>query len=221
MIRNAASKVMWVGRTTVFLVGIAVILAVVLGMATMALAAVPGDPFRLGQVNSINNAVTTLKGSSAAAMLAVDNDSAATTARALDLRVEPGRAPMRVTSDTRVANLNADKLDGQDSSELADPRAFAHIADEGAIDTAYPSKGVDGVVIPTGETSVYCFDLAFTPNAAVGSPFLTNSAVVATVTPPNTILSNECPATHREAAAKTYGSSEGDDVPINFQIVFF
>ncbi len=37
--RNMASKVMWVGRATVFLVGLAVILALVFGVATMALGA--------------------------------------------------------------------------------------------------------------------------------------------------------------------------------------
>jgi hypothetical protein len=30
--------------------------------------------------------------------------------------VEPGKAPMKVNSATQVANLNADKLDGQDAS---------------------------------------------------------------------------------------------------------
>jgi hypothetical protein len=35
---------------------------------------------------------------------------------ALDLQVEPDKAPMRVNSDAQVANLDSDKLDGQDSS---------------------------------------------------------------------------------------------------------
>ncbi|MGH3087889.1 MAG: hypothetical protein ACRDSJ_11305, partial [Rubrobacteraceae bacterium] len=34
---------------------------------------------------------------------------------ALDLRVKQGKAPMKVNSDTQVANLNADELDGKDS----------------------------------------------------------------------------------------------------------
>ena len=54
MFRAIFPRVMWVGRATVFAVGLSVVLAVVLGVATAALAAVPGDPFRLGQVNSIN-----------------------------------------------------------------------------------------------------------------------------------------------------------------------
>ncbi len=118
MIRNVAGKVMWVGRATVFLVGLAVTLALVLGAATVALAAVPGDPFKLGQVNRINDALTTLIGSRSGPMMTIDNDSTAANARALDLRVEPNRAPMAVNSDRRVTNLNADKLDGLDSSDF-------------------------------------------------------------------------------------------------------
>ncbi len=36
MVRSAASKVMWVGRATVFLVGIAVIVGLVFGAASVA-----------------------------------------------------------------------------------------------------------------------------------------------------------------------------------------
>jgi hypothetical protein len=43
------SKVMRAGKATVFMVGLSVVLAVVLGVTTAALAAVPGDPFKLGQ----------------------------------------------------------------------------------------------------------------------------------------------------------------------------
>jgi hypothetical protein len=39
MIRSVVGKVMWVGRATVFLVGLAVTLALVFGVATAALGA--------------------------------------------------------------------------------------------------------------------------------------------------------------------------------------
>jgi len=39
MLKSATSKVMWVGRATVFVVGLAVILALVLGVATAAFGA--------------------------------------------------------------------------------------------------------------------------------------------------------------------------------------
>lgn len=52
------------------------------------------------------------------AVLRLDNDSSEGNATALDLQVEAGKAPMTVNSDTRVDNLNADKIDGKDSTEL-------------------------------------------------------------------------------------------------------
>jgi hypothetical protein len=51
MLRSAVGKVMWVGRATVFLVGLAVILALVLGVASVALGANGGN-FILGQNNT-------------------------------------------------------------------------------------------------------------------------------------------------------------------------
>jgi hypothetical protein len=117
MIRSSASKVMWVGRTTAALIGLAVALAVVLGVATTALAALPGDPFRLGQTNGID-AMSTLVGNVAGPMLTLDNSSTGAGATALDLRVEAGMPPMKVNSGAKVANLNADSLDGKDSMAL-------------------------------------------------------------------------------------------------------
>ncbi len=152
--------------------------------------------------------------------MAIDNDSTAAGARALDLRVEPDRTPMRVNSDTRVTNLNADLVDGMNASTLLEPRGYAHIKIGGSVDTDYPSKGVVGVLIPEGKTSVYCFDLTFTPTAAVGSPHFNNSAVVAAATPNlvssfNDVVRNNCPTTHRDAAVKTHPEE------VNFQVVFF
>jgi hypothetical protein len=118
MLRSAASKVMWVGRATVFLVGLAVILALVLGVATTAFGA-NGDAWRLGQGN-VATAITTLGGKLGVngSMLRLINNDAGTDDTALDLRVQTGEAPMMVNSDTKVANLNADKLDGVDSAAL-------------------------------------------------------------------------------------------------------
>ncbi|HJQ28707.1 MAG TPA: hypothetical protein VJ827_05170 [Rubrobacter sp.] len=58
VIRSAASKVMWVGRATVFVVGLAVILALVVGVASTAFGA-NGNPFLLGKKN-VATAVSTL-----------------------------------------------------------------------------------------------------------------------------------------------------------------
>jgi len=60
---TAVNKAIRIGRTTMLALGVAVALALVFGFATVALAAVPGDPFKLGKVNVINNATTALQGS--------------------------------------------------------------------------------------------------------------------------------------------------------------
>ena len=117
-IKGAASRVMWVGRATVFLVGLAVILALVVGFASAALAGTGvGATFNLGKLNTVNR-VSQLVGATNNAMLLVDNRSTGTDATALDLRVNAGRAPMRVDSSTAVANLNADYVDGRSASSF-------------------------------------------------------------------------------------------------------
>jgi len=116
MIRSVASKVMWVGRATVFLVGLAFILALTVGVVSTALAGTGvGSRFDLGKTNTVN-AISKLVGSVAGPSLLIDNNSTNTAATALDLQVEAGKAPMKVNSQTKVANLNADTVDGVDST---------------------------------------------------------------------------------------------------------
>jgi hypothetical protein len=91
-----------------------VTLAPVLGVGTMALAAVPGDPFRLGQTNGIDN-ISTLVGNVATPILRIDNEGSGT---ALDLRVESGEAPIKVNSTKRVNDLNADQVDGKSAANI-------------------------------------------------------------------------------------------------------
>jgi hypothetical protein len=67
--------------------------------------------------NSVD-AITTLVGSVAGPSLRIDNNSINAAATALDLQVEPGKAPMKVNSGTKVTNLNADKVDGIDGTTL-------------------------------------------------------------------------------------------------------
>jgi len=113
MIRNPMKKVMWIGKATVFAVGLAVTLAVLLGVATTALAAMPGDPLKLGKINKINR-LTTLVGSTTGAVLRVDNDGTGT---ALSLEASADKPPLVVNNSAGTAtNLDADQLDGQDAS---------------------------------------------------------------------------------------------------------
>jgi hypothetical protein len=51
-------------------------------------------------------------------MLQVINNDAGTNDTALSLKVQAGEAPMRVNSDAKVANLNADEVDGKEASEI-------------------------------------------------------------------------------------------------------
>ena len=98
MVRSVVSKVMWLGRATVFMVGLAVIVGLVLGLASMALGA-DGDFFKIGRVNE------------AASISTLDKSGVGP---ALNLRVDSG-PPLRVDSETKVAKLNADTVDGRDA----------------------------------------------------------------------------------------------------------
>ncbi len=106
------SKVMWVGRATVFLVGLAVILALVLGVATTALGA-NGKPFLLGKKN-VASAISTLVKQGPGP--------------ALKLQVGAGQPPMAVNSQGRVANLNAARAGRADSAARADSATNAQNA---------------------------------------------------------------------------------------------
>jgi hypothetical protein len=118
MIRSVASKVMWVGKATVFLLGLALMLALVFGMASTALGANGGN-FILGSLNNTATAITKLTGTvGGGPALRVSNPSTATGSTALDLQVATGKAPMKVNSSTKVANLNADRLDNRDASQI-------------------------------------------------------------------------------------------------------
>ena len=99
--KSAASKVMWVGRVTVFLVGLSVILALIFGVASTALGA-NGNPFLLGKKNVATTVSTLLKRGAGPA---------------LSLKVGSG-PPLAVNSSETVTKLNADKVDGQDVTQI-------------------------------------------------------------------------------------------------------
>ena len=131
--QTAANKAIRVGRVTALAIGVGVVLALVLGVATVALAAVPGDPFKLGKVNLISNAVTTLKGTApnGGALLHLQRDSGigpvlkveaanngGIARRGIDITVPPGQSPVSANADAGKSNLNVNELDGKDEEDF-------------------------------------------------------------------------------------------------------
>lgn len=123
--RKIIDKAAQVAGKAAFFVALVVTVGVVLGVATTALAAAPGDPFRLGQLNAIDR-ISQLVGSTSASMLKIENKGAGS---ALQLLVEPGKAPLSVNDDAgKAKNLNADKLDGKDSGDFVSGFSTAEVA---------------------------------------------------------------------------------------------
>src|ERR671912_816271 len=118
MVRSALNKVVWMARATTVVVGVAIMLGLIFGVATSAFGANGGN-FILGSLNNTATAITKLTGTvGGGPALQVSNPSTATGSTALDLQVATGKAPMKVNSGTKVANLNSDKVDGLDASQL-------------------------------------------------------------------------------------------------------
>ena len=116
--KTVLARIWWLGRGTATVMGLAVLLALTVGLASTALAGTGvGARLDLGKANTVN-AVTSLVGSVAGSSLKIDNNSTGTGATALRLEVEPGKPPMSVNSTTEVQGLNVDSLDGFNSSEF-------------------------------------------------------------------------------------------------------
>jgi hypothetical protein len=79
--------------------------------------AATGGNFILGQSNSASSK-TSLSAPISNKALQLTNTSTGTGATALGLNVASGHPPFTVNSAAKVANLNAEKLDGKDSTEL-------------------------------------------------------------------------------------------------------
>jgi hypothetical protein len=106
------------GRGTATVMGLAVLLALTVGVASTALAGTGvGARFDLGTTNTVN-AVSKLVGTVVGPSLTIDNNSTGTGATALDLQVEPGKPPFKVNSTTEVKGLNVDSIDSKNSSDF-------------------------------------------------------------------------------------------------------
>jgi hypothetical protein len=118
MLKSIASKLMWAGKATVFMMGLALMLALAFGMASTAFGANGGN-FILGSLNNSATAITKLTGNVNGPAMQVVNNNADLNDTALSLLVDKGEEPIRVNSAGKVTNLNADKVDGKDSTMFA------------------------------------------------------------------------------------------------------
>jgi hypothetical protein len=105
-------------------------------------------------LNRTNQSVerTTLKGPVERGVLRLRNT--AENGVALVLRVEPGNPPMRVTSNTKVKQLNADLLDGRSAGAFLEKNVYDTNRD-GIVDDAARAASLEGVsltdLLPGGE----------------------------------------------------------------------
>lgn len=134
VMKQIFSKAMMVGRTTALTLGVAVMLALVLGIGTTAVAAT-GANFLLGKSNSAR-AVSKLTSAVAGPTMQLINNGTAAAATALNLKVPAGHAPLTVNSGAGTAtNLSADRLDGKDSNYFQQANATAG----GDLSGSYPN----------------------------------------------------------------------------------
>ena len=108
--------------------GLALVLALVFGAASAGLAA-NGQPFLLGKAKNTATKVTGLIGKVASGpALKVTNPSGGS---ALGLQVNAGQAPLTVNAEAgKATNLDADKLDGIDSTDFVSGTGSVTSVDE-------------------------------------------------------------------------------------------
>jgi hypothetical protein len=129
LMKTVFARIWWLGRMTATMMGIAMLLALTVGLASTALAGTGiGARFDLGKINRVN-AMSTLVGNVDGPLLTLQNsnDPFIRTFRnvplSLETRVDAGGhrpPPMQIDSDTLVQSLNADLLDGRGAAEFAD-----------------------------------------------------------------------------------------------------
>ena len=143
MMRSAAAKVAWLGRTASMVFGLALVMALVLGVGGAVLAAVPGDPFKLGRVNVISNATTALRGtapnggallslqrsSGIGPVLEVEATNQGIARRGIDITVPAGQSPISANTDAGKSNLNVNLLDGKDSTAFLPGKTYVEFGD--------------------------------------------------------------------------------------------
>jgi hypothetical protein len=201
MFRSAASKVVWVGRATVFFVGLAVILAVVFGMASAAFGANGGN-FILGSLNNTATAITKLTGNvSGGPSLQVVNNKTDAGSRGLQVNVAENKPPILVNATAgKATNLNVDKLDGQNSTDFQQANAAAG----GDLSGNYPNPEIKSGAVGPNEVA----------DGSLGSADTFKLSSTLNVDPPS-IPANNC----AESSISISGVADGS-LQINQSMLF-
>lgn len=116
--------------------------------------AATGGNFVLGKSNTATSA-SSLSAPIAGKALQVTNTSTGAGATALGLTTASGHAPFTVNSGTKVANLNADKLDGIDSSGFLSSGSVKKLSFEASVGPSEPVLATVGPYTIKGQ----CADL--------------------------------------------------------------
>jgi hypothetical protein len=123
--------------------------------------AATGGNFILGQSNSASSTTSlTRTGANTGKGLQVTNASTGAGATALGLNVASGHAPFTVNSGTKVANLNADRLDGFDATGFIRGRKLDLNLNLGDPETKIATVGpyeISGECFDAGGTFLYIY----------------------------------------------------------------
>lgn len=178
MIRGVASKVMWVGRATVFLVGLAVILALLFGVISRAAAHsnVDNKLFHLAHANSASKptALVSTLADAAKSALIVNNKSGGS---ALDLKVSSNEvAPMKVNSNKVVGKLNSDMVDGKHAGAFLPRGGTAansdKLDDKDSSEFANATHAHSGADITSGQVDEAHIDNSIARDSEVSNGFI-------------------------------------------------
>jgi hypothetical protein len=136
---------------------IVAMLGVFLGLGGVGLAA-NGQSLILGQSNSASSATSLSAPVAGGKALALSNTSTAGGSTALNLNVAQGHAPLTVNANAgRALNLNADKLDGLDSTAFVKSSTLEQV---GPVTVAADSSGNTSTLVTLGPLTFekQCYD---------------------------------------------------------------
>lgn len=157
-----------IGQATVVAVGFIVLFVAIVGPAAIGLAAV-GDQLLLGKANNAAGKVTALVADLTGPVLQLTNKGSGP---ALELRVG-NRPPFKVDSDARVANLNADKLDGKDAAAFVPANGPTYGVQNGMATGPSPSEGIasNAASCDSGDRILAGGFFNLSPNAEIAESF--------------------------------------------------